>query len=42
MKKIVLFLTALTCVLATSAQTMNIRQGNVTYAIPAAQAGEMT
>ena len=42
MKKIVLFLTALTCALATSAQTMNIRQGNVTYAIPAAQAGEMT
>lgn len=42
MKKILSLLAfALFCAMA-SAQTLNIRLGSVTYAIPAAQAGEMT
>lgn len=41
MKKIYTLLTALALTVAASAQTLNVKVGNVTYQFPAAQAGDM-
>ena len=41
MKKLATFFAACAVFSALSAQTLNIVSGNVTYAVPAAQAGEM-
>jgi len=42
MKKTLMIIATMLTGMATIAQTMNIRVGNVTYQFPAAQAGEMT
>ena len=41
MKKTILILTALCCVHAAISQTLNVVVGEVTYQVPAAQAGDM-
>ena len=42
MKKIFALLTALMLTIAATAQTLNVKVGNVTYQFPATQAGDMT
>ena len=41
MKRILLFLSAAVVAVAAGAQTLNVETGSVTYAVPAAQAGDM-
>ncbi|MCR4852864.1 MAG: carbohydrate-binding domain-containing protein [Prevotella sp.] len=42
MKKIYAFISCLVVAIATSAQTLNVKEGNVVYQFPSSQTGEMT
>ena len=42
MKRLIYTITALILTIAASAQTLNVKVGNVTYLFPAADAGDMT